>query len=404
MIIKQLFIFVVHLFFSAQVVVSENELKMLTYIFRHGARTPGYRFAADTYYANFSFPEGKAELTKNGKRSLYMSGQKEKKQFETFLQSIPLPNIIAKSSSARRCQESALSFLAGLFPPSVDQRWSSEGGLPELWQPIAVSSVEESRDFLLESTSLCPKRDVIMATFPTLSSVKKFVASNKHFIDSFTEHSGLNASDGRWGLISFFYDTLICEKNYFGDAYKEPKWLKELGSDRWEKMKAFQDVALSSAHELPKEFFKLVAGPWIRELIMTMNSVKNKSDNHIRIYTTHDFNIGTILYVLGLYKVPPLTNSTATRLNQKHALPPVNPPFGSGLRVELRANRTTGEHFVTLFHITGDNNVDSQLMSFQMSPTFAERCHSEKSCPLEAFTESLKSNYFENIEDACKLH
>lgn len=100
--------------------------------------------------------------------------------------------------------------------------------------------------------------------------------------------------------------------------------------------------------------------------------------------------------------MPPKANSSL-HLNQESALPLVNPHFGSGLRVELRVNSTTSEHFVTLYHLTGEDNVDSQLMSFQMSPIFAERCHHEKECSLQAFTESLKNAYFEDIEKACQV-
>lgn len=196
----------------------------------------------------------------------------------TSTESVALPNIIAKSSSARRCQESALSLLSGLFPPSVDQRWSSERGLPELWQPIAVSSVEEFRDYLLETNSHCPKRDTHMATFPNLPSVKKFIASNEDFISNFTKFSGHNASDGKWGLITLVYDTLLCERDYFGETWKEPEWLKQLGPNAWEKLKAFMDMRIPAANDFPQEFFKLTAGPWIKELLETMNSaVKKKS-------------------------------------------------------------------------------------------------------------------------------
>lgn len=307
----------------------------------------------------------------------------------------------------------------------MDERWSSEGGLAELWQPIAVSSVEESRDHLLEGTSDCPKRDTYLNTFPNLPSVKKFIASNEEFINNFSKYTGHNATDGRWALITLFYDTLLCERDYFGDAWKEPQWMKQLGPNAWEKMKAFMDIRILAANDLPKEFFKLSAGPWIKELLETMNSAaKEKSgcddvnatiyliksnnilfyllENYVQIYGTHDETIAVILYSLGLYKTPPKANSSL-HLNQENALPLVNPHFGSGLRVELRANSTTGKHFVSLYHITGEEQVDTQLMSFQMSPIFAERCHNEKECSLEAFTESLKHAYFEDIEKACKL-
>lgn len=85
MIIKPFFSFIVaYFFYVAQTVVGKNELKMLTYIFRHGARTPGIQFPNDPY-SNFSFPEGLEQLTKHGKRSLYKTGQTERKKFEAFL-------------------------------------------------------------------------------------------------------------------------------------------------------------------------------------------------------------------------------------------------------------------------------------------------------------------------------
>ena len=61
--------------------------------------------------------------------------------------------VVVRSTDVDRTLMSALSNLAGLFPPQGSQVWDEELA----WQPIPVHTVPQDEDYLLSSHSHCPR-------------------------------------------------------------------------------------------------------------------------------------------------------------------------------------------------------------------------------------------------------
>lgn len=62
----------------------KGELISLSFLFRHGARTPTH-LQADDPYKNYSWPEGLGGLTRKGKESMYQYGQILRKRYKKYL-------------------------------------------------------------------------------------------------------------------------------------------------------------------------------------------------------------------------------------------------------------------------------------------------------------------------------
>ena len=70
---------------------------------------------------------------------------------------------------------SAMSNLAGLYPPVGDQMWNPN--IP--WQPIPVHTLPKSEDNLLSSNAVCPRFEELMAQL--LSSNPEIQAINAKY-------------------------------------------------------------------------------------------------------------------------------------------------------------------------------------------------------------------------------
>ena len=85
-----------------------STLKILQVVHRHGDRTPN-TFLANDPYKNMTmyWPEGKAELTKEGKIRMFKLGQFVRREYDAFLGDQYSPReVYARSSISSRCLES----------------------------------------------------------------------------------------------------------------------------------------------------------------------------------------------------------------------------------------------------------------------------------------------------------
>ena len=88
-------------------------------------------------------------------RQHYELGQWFRKRYGTFLNSSYVrTEISVRSTAYDRTIMSALSNLAGLYPPSNKQIWNKE----LLWQPIPVFSVPKEDDFVSMKSYFCKLR------------------------------------------------------------------------------------------------------------------------------------------------------------------------------------------------------------------------------------------------------
>lgn len=294
-------------------------------------------------------------------------------------------NVIAESSPVRRCIETSLSVLGGMFPPIETQVWSS-ADISKQWQPLAVSTVEPKRAYLLGDANDCPQADSLADQTDQLQETKIFLAKNFDFIDRFTQHSGYNATK-KWGVVSDVYDALVCEENYFGSDFKWPEWMDKVGTDCKEQMKAFRNFGFFIEGKLGQLFLKLRAGTFLKTLLNRLQSIAEMGDiteenRQVNTYGTHDTVISWILHAIGFFTE--------------------QPSFGAGLVIELRKDLHTLDPTVHLYYANVTNNFDIYELSLNESSTFKSHCHN-KSCKLVDFAASLQAYLPENIEKECGI-
>ena len=85
---------------------------------------------------------------------------------------------------------SALSNLAGLFPPEGSDVW--EPGLA--WQPIPVHTVSAAADNLLSSHADCPRQAQLLHDVLTSPQVRALDEANRDLYDYLTQKTGTNVS------------------------------------------------------------------------------------------------------------------------------------------------------------------------------------------------------------------
>ncbi|GAB6033426.1 hypothetical protein CHUAL_013311 [Chamberlinius hualienensis] len=111
----------------------ENKSTLLSVftIFRHGSKAP--IIIGD--HEKHIWPEGPSNLTKEGKLQAYKLGEKYRRQYKGFISSeYHDDELYVCSTDTNRCLLSAECCAAGLFPPTVENKWH-----PTLnWQPIPI--------------------------------------------------------------------------------------------------------------------------------------------------------------------------------------------------------------------------------------------------------------------------
>ena len=122
-------------------------------MWRHGDRTPIALYPTDPH-KDYPWPGGMGQLTTRGMRRHLELGRWLRQRYTDWLS--PTYNraeVVVRSTDVDRTLMSALSNLAGLFPPQGDQVWDE--GLA--WQPIPVHTVPQDEDYLLSSHAHCPR-------------------------------------------------------------------------------------------------------------------------------------------------------------------------------------------------------------------------------------------------------
>ena len=103
---------------------------------------------------------------------------------------------------------SALSNLAGLYPPTGEQKWN-----PNLdWQPIPVHTLPVEEDIILSNHPPCPKYDKLFQALMNSSEIRDLNKKYDWVYKYATEHSGKVIDS--IGSAAYLYDTLHIETIY----------------------------------------------------------------------------------------------------------------------------------------------------------------------------------------------
>lgn len=117
-------------------------------------------------------------------------------------------DIFIRSTDVDRSLMSALSNLAGLFPPNKNDLWNENID----WQPIPVHTVLEIDDNVLAAKKNCPAYNYALKK---LKKSEEFLALDEKFKDLYqylTEKSGRKIDSLE--TVQFLYDCLYIESLY----------------------------------------------------------------------------------------------------------------------------------------------------------------------------------------------
>ena len=118
---------------------------------------------------------------------------------------------------------SAMSNLAGLYPPVKEQEWNPD----LLWQPIPVHTLPLEEDNVISSHANCPRLKKLMEELSSDPTIKDIIAKNDWVFKYLTNHTGAPVT----GLldIDYLYDTLYIEHLY---NLTLPEWTHRVFPDQ----------------------------------------------------------------------------------------------------------------------------------------------------------------------------
>ena len=194
-------------------------LRQVHLLFRHGDRTPISAYPNDPW-ANYSWPGGWGQLTSRGMTRHFQLGQWLRQRYAGFLSDqYSREEIVIRSTDTDRTLMSALSNLAGLFPPDSEQTWN-----PSLaWQPIPVHTVPQSEDYLLSSHADCPRFTELQEEIEKGEWMQRIYKNNQQLFEFISEKSGTHITD--IVKLDYIYDSLLIESE---NNLTLPEWTKDI--------------------------------------------------------------------------------------------------------------------------------------------------------------------------------
>lgn len=269
-----------------------------------------------------------------------------------------------RSTDVDRTLMSALSNLAGFYPPEEKDVWMNDMS----WQPIPVHTVPEKKDDVLAAKKSCPVYDYELKK---LFKSPEFKAFDKQFAPIFkylTKHAGKIVNSIQ--SVQNIYSCLHIEEIY---NFTLPDWTKEVYP-----AKLYPISGLSFATKTYTTLLaRLKSGPLLKEILMHFHNKtqgKLEPNRSYWVYSAHDTTVANILNTLGVfekmgYHNPPYRATVLFELRQ----------FNDGHRVQVFYKNTTAEP----------------------EPLNIPNCGT--SCPLKKMFEVYKEVLPVNWEEECQL-
>ncbi|XP_028029190.1 prostatic acid phosphatase-like [Bombyx mandarina] len=352
-----------------QNVVSDKSLQdtdlLLTFVvFRHGDRTPDQEelalFPSSTQgNKDLFYPYGLKALTNMGKRRACSVGKYLRKNYDGFLSRLYLPDeIVIRTTDYDRTKMTALTAMAGLYPPEPEQRWN-----PTLnWQPVPYNTPPRDEDDLLYYYN-CPRYIALRDETASLPEIQDLLAPYKDLFQYLEQHTKTNITTSE---DVFYLDNLFQTLRNVG--VETPKWAQEV----MPQIKEVTKIEYAIQYYTP-ELIRLSAGVLLNEILnATASYLSGDTEQHkARLYSAHENNVAAIMAAAKVFI-------------------PHQPNYGSTIAIEFRRNRTSGKYgFAAVY--AGDAGGPGKVLS-------VDGCGGEAFCEYEKFV-NLVQSYRITLED-----
>lgn len=259
---------------------------------------------------------------------------------------------------------SALSNLAGFYPPEGDDIWNENLA----WQPIPVHTMPEKQDDTLASKKPCPVYDYELKKLLKSEEFKTFDKNLKPIYKYLTEHAGKTINSLQ--SVQNIYSCLHIEEIYNRTL---PDWTKEVYPD---KLKPISGLSFAVKTYTPV-LARLKIGKLLKEILTHFKDKtlkKLEPNRSYWIYSGHDTTVANILNTLGVFKMMGYHN----------------PPYRATVMFELR--EYSDGHRVQVFY---------KNTTAEPEPLDLPGCGT--SCPLDQMFEIYKSVMPVNWAEECTL-
>lgn len=271
-------------------------------------------------------------------------------------------DIYVRASDVDRTLMSAMSNLAGLYPPKDDQVWNQD----LKWQPIPVHTVPKDYDRLIAGHPKCPKMEKLEKKVNSEPEILKIWHDNQETIDYISKHSGMEVKSLQ--DVDFIYDAMLIETIYNKTL---PSWTKKVFPD---KMSPLQDLSFAVGtwtHELKR----LRGGPLVQEILDHFKGfIDGKNYFKMLMFSGHDTTVATLLNTLGMFN------------------PPIAPPYASMIMAELTS---VGENYFINILFRNDTTREPYPLSLPNCDYY---------CPIERFEELTKNLRPQDWAQECDLN
>lgn len=135
-------------------------------------------------------------------------GQYIRKRYNALLPSNIYPNklVYVQSTDSDRALMSAGSLLAGLFPPTNDQKWNENID----WQPIPIHTIPRDMDYILAAGKRCDRFEYLLEQHFQRPEYMAWRLKYKELYRYAVEKSGL-PSDSPTNIV-YLWDTLMIQQ------------------------------------------------------------------------------------------------------------------------------------------------------------------------------------------------
>lgn len=332
-------------------------------LYRHGDRTPIEPYPSDPWGDIKDWPTGWGQLTNLGKQQHHELGKWLRKRYDSILgKTYSKQDIYVRSTDVDRTLMSALSNLAGLYPPQGTDIWDNNIA----WQPIPVHTVPEREDYILASKKSCPAYEYAYSAMKNSPEFQKYDERFTYLYAYLTKWTGREV------------DTLESVQRINNTLYIEGLYNKTL--PQWTQ-KIYPSADMSFISDLSFALFtytrpmaRLKTGPLIKEMFKRFSDKAEKKlnpDRALWVYSAHDTTVANVLNTLKLFEIH-------------------SPPYTACIMLELRISEE--KPYISVFY---KNSTD------EPNPLEIPGCGI--SCPLDKMYELYKDILPEDWKSECKL-